>query len=342
MKTVVESLSAEGGEWQQATAAALCELSWMHNSIHQYEEGLEAAARCTEIYDKHGVTLADSIERQAALAQEVHAAVHLRRDGEVIKACRQGRAMLLKMMPTAVESTPAALEQSPTGPSMCTLVGEMAEAYRYLRNLGEAARMADTSLTLCRNVYGENHRNTAVALVRKLTMTLCKIEFDADIQDWSDEDKETQYQTQLEELIPLSLAAAEIFKQAYGLAHPATLTHMARHARCVSLQGQPLEAAPLFVKACSLMAGSKELQQRSAHAHALANQAYNYLSLGQCAEAELIFAEALHIMRLRPESFPGQTADHYTTSFERKLKQAKRIPAVQGRYALAGPAKYAP
>ena len=116
MKTVVEGLSSDGGEWQQATAAALCELAWMHNSNHQYEEGFNAAQRGTEIYEKHGVALGDSMERQSALAQELHAAVHLRDDAGVTVVHRPA-----EMFPRAAYIEPwqcdqdAAVRELPSG-----------------------------------------------------------------------------------------------------------------------------------------------------------------------------------------------------------------------------------
>jgi len=166
------------------------------------------------------------------------------------------------------------------------------------------------------------------------------VEFEAEVREWSTDETEAEYGVVLEGLVPLSLQAGEIFKQAYGAAHHVTLTHLARHARCVSLQGRPREAGALFEKACGLMGGSKELKQTPPHAHALANQAHNHLRVGECAEAELAFADALHIMRRRPESFLGRSPDHYATNFERQLARAKGGGAVvRGRYAGAG-AKY--
>jgi len=132
LKTVVEELAQDGGEWQEATAAAWCELAAMSNSLHRYEEGLKAARTAIEIYEKRGLGLLGCFERQAALSQELHAVVRLRRDTDVIKACRQGRTVLSHTLPPewGPEADAGALPGSPPLASMCSLVGEMCEAYR--------------------------------------------------------------------------------------------------------------------------------------------------------------------------------------------------------------------
>ena len=324
MQRAVESLSEDGRELQQDTAAAWCELAWMQNSLGKSQAALESATRAVTIYEKHRLDIVSCQELQAALAQLLHAAVKLRNDPEVIKVCRKGRAVFNA---TPTEGSDLIISTETCG--MCTLVSEMAEAYRYLNNYSEAVRMADHAVALSTKLYGELHLNTGLAMVRLLTVALNKIEYEADTKDWGAKERQWQYKDRIKTLLPLSEAALQILKKAYGSEHHVTIIQMARHARCVSLHGGYLEAVPLFQKVVKLLETSKELNLQPAHAHALADQAHNLIGAGDFINAEVAFTTALHIMRLRPEAFPGDQPDLYARNFARRLGGATTGRVVQ-------------
>jgi len=307
----VDTFAAKKQEWVGGAAAACAELAYILNGLGEAQAARRAAGRACTIWERSKPPRTDTEEYRACVAQLLHAAVHLRNEGEVLKNCRKGREMLKVHGWEGVQ-----------GPGMCTLINEMAEAYRFLRNLSEAAKMATAALALSRKLYGPTHRNTATAMVRMVNTLVCKLELEAQRSSLSPVEKQAAYATLLREVGPLSTEAIQIYKLCDGPSHVSTLSHKARHARLLTLQGEYNEAAALFEEV-SMFLTSSAMANTAAHAHILANQAQNLLKVGELERAPLVAGQAMHIMRRQPKAFPGNVPDEYYKNFERNLKDAQ-------------------
>jgi len=192
MERAVAVFSEGGGSWQPETAAASAELARLYNAVGQSELAKEAAARSMLIWKKkRGYKCSRSADYQAALAQasffkpyklnvtpltswlasqELHAAVRLYMEMEVLKLCRQGREIIKEQKEQEEEG--AGL-QADTG--TLTLFHEMGDAYRYIGNINEALKMARAGHELAERLYGKRHLNTGATLTLTpwpLTLTL--------------------------------------------------------------------------------------------------------------------------------------------------------------------------
>jgi len=103
------------------------------------------------------------------------------------------------------------------------------------------------------------------------------------------------------------------------------------------------------IQAATLYENSS-LNNSAAHAHLLSNQADNLIRLLELSAAATIAKAAVHIMRLRPEVFPGAGPDLYWQSFERhrdmaiagaQKKNKKKKVATQSDLQVTVPSKYA-